>query len=335
MTMKPKILRSQHEHPLVEGALRMNRRHFFGTMSLGIGGLALGNLLKEEAVFDDSVRSGVLDRLHHTPKAKRIIYLFQSGGPSQLDLFDYKPLLNERNGDELPDSVRQGQRLTGMTAGQKSFPMAGAQFAFKQYGASGAWFSELLPYTSQLADELCFVRSMYTEAINHDPAITFFQSGSQQPGRPSMGSWLSYGLGSENKNLPEFCVLLSKGTGRSNAQPLFARLWGSGFLPSMHEGAQFRSGKDPVLYLSNPEGLDRHHRRRALDAFATIHQHRFDQDQDPELLERISQYEMAYRMQTSVPEAMDVSSEPDYIFDLYGDDARRPGTYAANCLACP
>ena len=313
--------------------LKLTRRHFFGKASLGLGALALGGLLNPANIFaDDPERPGILKQLHHPPRAKRIIYLFQSGGPSQLDLFDYKPLLNERNGEDLPESVRQGQRLTGMTAGQKSFPLAGTHFNFSLHGQSGAQISELLPYTSSIADDLCIVRSLHTEAINHDPAITFFQSGSQQPGRPSMGAWLSYGLGSENENLPEFCVMLSKGSGRSNAQPLFARLWGSGFLPSLHEGVQFRSGKDPVLYLSNPEGLDHHHRRRALDYFGKIQQHRFEQEQDPALQTRIAQYEMAYRMQTSVPEVMDISTEPDYIFDLYGEDARRPGTYAANCL---
>ena len=315
--------------------LSLTRRHFFGRASLGLGGMALGSLLNSLSTLagtDDPVRRGVLESLHHRPKARRVIYLFQSGGPSQLDLFDYKPVLNQRNGEDLPESVRQGQRLTGMTAGQKSFPLAGTHFAFERHGDSGAQLSELLPYTASIADELCIVRSLYTEAINHDPAITFFQSGSQQPGRPSIGSWLSYGLGSENKNLPEFCVMLSKGSGRSNAQPLFARLWGSGFLPSLHEGVQFRSGKDPVLFLSNPDGLNAHHRRRALDYFNEIHRLQFETEQDPALQTRIAQYEMAYRMQTSVPEVMDISTEPDYILDLYGDDARRPGSYAANCL---
>ena len=332
---KHRALKEQHGHPLVGDALQMNRRLFFGKMSMGIGGLALSSLIRPRELLADPetpLRRGHLEVLHHVPRAKRVIYLFQSGGPSQHDLFDYKPLLNERNGEELPDSVRQGQRLTGMTIGQKSFPLAGTQFTFDQYGQSGAWFSELLPYTSKLADELCIIRSMHTDAINHDPAITFFQSGSQEPGRPSIGSWLSYGLGSENNNLPEFCVMLSKGTGRSNAQPLFARLWGSGFLPSLYEGAQFRSGEDPVLYLSNPDGLSRHHRRRALDYFSQLQQHRHEQDPDPEIINRIAQYEMAFRMQTSVPEVMDVSVEPDYIFDLYGEEARQPGTYAANCL---
>lgn len=315
-----------------EAALQINRRHFFGKASLGLGGLALGSLLNPLSTLAGSVADRMPGPLHHAPRAKRIIYLFQSGGPSQMDLFDPKPLLIERNGEELPESIRQGQRLTGMTAGQRSFPLAGSHFKFNRYGESGAELSDVIPYTASIADELCIVRSMHTEAINHDPAITFFQSGSQQPGRPSMGSWLSYGLGSENRNLPEFCVMLSKGSGRGNAQPLFARLWGSGFMPSQHEGVQFRSGKDPVLFLSNPEGLSQHHRRRALDTFREIHEHQFEQEQDPAIRSRIAQYEMAFRMQTSVPEVMDVSTEPEYIFDLYGEEARRPGSYAANCL---
>ena len=244
---------------IAEQALQINRRHFFSKASLGLGGLALGSLMNPLSALAGSAES-MLGPLHHAARAKRVIYLFQSGGPSQMDLFDPKPMLIERNGEELPESIRQGQRLTGMTAGQRSFPLAGSHFSFNRYGQSGAEISELLPYTASIADELCIVRSMHTEAINHDPAITFFQSGSQQPGRPSMGSWLSYGLGSGNRNLPEFCVLLSKGSGRGNAQPLFARLWGSGFMPSQHEGVQFRSGKDPVLFLSNPEGLNSHHR---------------------------------------------------------------------------
>lgn len=318
------------DHP----GLKITRRHFFGKASLGLGGLALGSMLNPMVgwAHDDPVRQGILKQLHFAPKVKRIIYLFQSGGPSQLDLFDHKPLLQERNGEPLPESIRQGQRLTGMTAGQKEFPLAGSQFAFQQHGQSGAWVSELMPHTAKIVDDLCFIRSMHTEAINHDPAITFFQSGSQEPGRPSIGSWLSYGLGSENKNLPEFCVLLSRGSGRLSAQPLYARLWGSGFLPSLHEGVQFRSGKDPVLFLSNPDGLNDHHRRRALDYFSQIQQLRFESEQDPEIESRIAQYEMAYRMQTSVPAVMDLSDEPDHIFSLYGEDAKQPGTYAANCL---
>jgi hypothetical protein len=261
-----------------------------------------------------------------------MIYLFQSGGPAQHELFDYKPLLNKMNGEELPDSVRQGQRITGMTAGQKSFPLAGSRFGFQQHGHSGAWLSELLPHTAGIADELCFIKSMHTEAINHDPAITFFQTGSQQAGRPCIGSWLSYGLGSSNKNLPEFCVLLSNGTGKLNAQPLYSRLWGAGFLPSVHQGVQFRSGKDPVLYLSNAPGIDAQTRQSMLETYRGAQELQYEKEQDQEIRTRIAQYEMAYRMQTSIPEVMDVSGEPDYIYDLYGPESRLPGTYAANCL---
>jgi len=247
-------------------------------------------------------------------------------------LFDYKPLLNKMNGEDLPDSVRQGQRITGMTAGQKSFPLAGTQFEFKRYGQSGTWMSNLLPHTAKIADELCIIKSMHTEAINHDPALTFFQTGSQQPGRPCIGSWLNYGLGGIDKDLPEFCVLLSNGTGKLNAQPLYSRLWGSGFLPSLHQGVQFRSAKDPVLYLNNAPGIDAESRRAMLDTYHKIQEMQFEQEQDQEIQTRISQYEMAYRMQTSVPEVMDVSGEQDHIYDMYGPESKIPGTYAANCL---
>jgi hypothetical protein len=267
---------------------------------------------------------------HFLPRARRIIYLFQSGGPSQLELFDYKPQLQQMNGEELPASIRDGQRLTGMTAHQKSFPLAGPQFTFDRYGTSGAWVSELMPYTAQIADELCFIRSMQTDAINHDPAVTFFQTGAQQGGRPSIGAWLSYGLGSENDNLPAFVVLLSRA--REGDQPLYSWLWGSGFLPSQHQGVPFRSGRDPVLYLGNPDGIDKTTRRRMLDVLREMHQEEHARILDPEIDARIAQYEMAYRMQTSVPDAMDLSEEPDYIFDSYGPDSRVPGTFAANCL---
>jgi len=305
----------KHSNPLT-------RRNFLFNSSLAVGGFAFSRLLRP---FSSTIP-------HFTPKVKRMIYLFQSGGPSQHDLFDYKPLLNKMNGEELPDSVRQGQRITGMTAGQQSFPLAGAQFEFKQYGQSGAWLSELLPHTAEIADELCFIKSMHTEAINHDPALTFFQTGSQQPGRPSIGSWLSYGLGSTNKNLPEFCVLLSNGTGKLNAQPLFSRLWGSGFLPSLHQGVQFRSGKDAVLYLSNAPGIDAETRKSMLETYRKAQELQFQSEQDQEIETRIAQYEMAYRMQTSIPEVMDVSGEQDYIYDMYGPESKMPGTYAANCL---
>lgn len=315
---------------------QLNRRHFLSKMSLGIGGLALGSLLGCEGTgatpgeVAPSVLGGILDTTHFAPRAKRVIYLFQSGGPSQLELFDHKPLLRERQGEDLPASVRMGQRLTGMTAYQQTKPMAGSLFDFQQRGQSGAWVSDLMPYTASIADELCFVKTMHTEAINHDPAITFFQTGSQQPGRPSMGSWLSYGLGSLNANLPNFVVLLSRGAIRP--QPIYSRLWGNGFLAALHQGVQFRSGKDPVLYLQNPEGISRESRREVLDQLAQLNQIRMDEFGDPEIHSRIAQYEMAFRMQTSVPEAMDLSSEPDEVFDLYGPDARKPGTYAANCL---
>ena len=267
---------------------------------------------------------------HFPPRVKRVIYLFQSGAPSQLDLFDYKPLLNKMNGQDLPESVRGGQRLTGMTSGQASFPLAGTLFNFKQHGDSGAWMSDLMPYTSKIVDELCFIKSMYTEAINHDPAITFLQTGSQIPGRPSIGSWVSYGLGTDNKNLPEFVVLVTKG--KTGGQPLYSRLWGNGFLPSQHQGVQFRSGKDPVLYLTNPPGVDGMNRRDQLDHLQHLEKLNYQELGDPEIIARMTQYEMAYRMQTSVPKIMDTSDEPDYIYDMYGEDSKKPGTFAANCL---
>jgi hypothetical protein len=263
-------------------------------------------------------------------KVKRVIYLFQSGAPSQLELFDWKPKLRELHGKELPESVRDGQRLTGMTSSQKSFPMVGTKINFNQYGESGAWFSDLLPHTAKLADELCIIKSMHTEAINHDPAVTFFQTGHQQPGRPAMGSWLSYGLGSENSNLPSFVVMLSRGKG--NIQPLASRVWGSAFLPSEHQGVQFRGGENPVLYLNNPNGVDSLSRRKMLDVLAKLNQEQLESFGDPEISARISQYEMSHRMQTSVPELTDLNDEPDSTFRLYGSEAMIPGTYAANCL---
>ncbi|EPR66989.1 DUF1501 domain-containing protein [Cyclobacterium qasimii] len=310
----------------------MDRRQFLTKTSLGLGSVALSSLLDPGSLLANigGDKQAGIGRLPLVPKAKRVIYLFQSGGPSQMELFDYKPLLNERFGQELPASIRAGQRLTGMTSSQNSFPLAGSLFDFSQHGQSAAWVSELMPHTAKIVDELCFVKSMHTEAINHDPAITFFQTGSQLSGRPSMGSWISYGLGSDNKNLPEFCVLLSRG--KAGGQPLYAKLWGSGFLPSLHQGVQFRSGKDPVLYLNNPNGLSVKSRRRMLDALKDLHDIKYDKVMDPEINSRISQYEMAYRMQSSVPDTMDISKEPDYIYDMYGPDSRKPGTFAANCL---
>lgn len=305
-----------------------SRRDFLAKTALGFGALGLSSLINPVGAFGadtDPIGKG----LHFAPKAKRVIYLFQSGAPSHLELFDPKPLLQEMNGKELPESVRQGQRLTGMTAGQTSFPLAGSQFSFKQHGESGAWMSELIPHQAKIADELCIVKSMYTEAINHDPAATFMQTGSQFPGRPAIGSWLDYGLGSDNENLPAFIVLITKGKG---GQPLYARLWGNGFLPAQHQGVQFRAGKDPVLYLNAPKGVDLEDRRMQLDYLRKLQEEQFDTFKDPEIEARIAQYEMAFRMQTSVPEITDTSDEPDAIYDLYGEDARIPGTFAANCL---
>ncbi len=272
---------------------------------------------------------------HVPPKAKRIIYLFQSGAPSQMDLFDPKPSMKEHHGEDLPESIRQGQRLTTMTSGQKSFPVAPSIFKFAQHGESGMWFSELMPHMSKLADRWCMIRSMHTEAINHDPAITFCQTGAQLAGRPSIGSWVSYGLGSENKDLPAYVVLTSFGSGRKDDQPLYDRLWGAGFLPSEHQGVKFRNTGDAVLYLSNPPGVDSSARRSTLERLATLNREHYDRIGDPEIQTRISQYEMAFRMQTSVPDLLDISKEPQSVLDEYGPDVKRPGSYAANCLlAC-
>ncbi len=309
-----------------------NRRLFLRSSALGLGGLALAHLLHRDtatAAEKASVLKGVLDKPHFPPKAKRVIYLFMAGGPSQLDLFDHKPKLNAMNGQDLPASVRMGQRLTGMSAHQAALPLAGSIFKFAKHGKSGATVSDLLPSTAKVVDDLCFVKSVYTEAINHDPAITFFQTGSQLAGRPSFGAWVSYGLGSLNENLPAFVVLVSKDR---TEQGLYARLWGNGFLPSTHQGVQFRAGKDPVLYLKNPDGVSAASRRKMLDRLEDLHRIEADREGDPEIAARVAQYEMAYRMQTSVPEVMDFSKEPASVFDLYGPDAKTPGTFAANCL---
>ncbi len=305
-----------------------SRRDFLARTTLGLGAATLASLLDPVSTFGASPAPNTIGT-HFPPRARRVIYLLQSGAPSQLDLFDYKPALTQYHGEELPPSVRGSQRLTGMTAGQKTFPMVRSPFGFAQHGNSGAWVSDLMPKTAEIVDELCIVRSMYTEAINHDPAVTFLQTGSQQPGRPSMGAWLSYGLGSENANLPSFVVLVTKG---KMGQPLYARLWGNGFLDSRHQGVQFRAGSDAVLYLSNPPGVDSSDRKRHLKYLRKLQVLQSDALEDPEIEAKIAQYEMAYRMQISVPEVMDAADEPDYIFDLYGDDARDPGTYAANCL---
>jgi hypothetical protein len=269
---------------------------------------------------------------HFAPKAKRVIYLFQSGAPSQMDLFDYKPRLTDMRGVDLPDSVRRGQRLTGMTATQERFPIAPSMYRFARHGRSGAWISELMPHLATVADDLCFVKSMHTEAINHDPAITFFQSGAQLAGRPSMGAWLAYGLGSENRDLPAFVVMISQGSGNPADQPLYDRLWGSGFLPSQYQGVKFRSTGDPVLFLSNPDGIDAGTRRRILDDLAQLNQMRLEETGDPEIRTRIAAYELASRMQSSVPDLTDISREPSRVLEMYGPEVRTPGSYAYNCL---
>ena len=267
---------------------------------------------------------------HFKPRAKRVIYLFQHGAPSQMDLFDYKPGLARFRGNDLPDSVRMGQRLTGMTAYQEKFPTAPSIFKFERHGQCGMWLSDLIPHTARVADEISLIRSLHTEAINHDPAVTFFQTGFQLAGRPSIGSWISYGLGSENQSLPAFVVMVSQGTG--GTQALADRTWGSGFLPTVHQGVRFRAGANPVLYLSNPDGYSGQARRRFLDDLTRLNELKFKDYQDPEITTRIAQYEMAFRMQVSVPDLTGLSTEPESVFEMYGPDSRKPGTYAANCV---
>jgi hypothetical protein len=310
-------------NPISERRLLVTRRQFFERA--GVGTAALWSLLSRNAAGGETVP-------HFAPKAKRIIYLFQSGAPSQMDLFDHKPKLADLRGVELPDSVRKGQRLTGMTSRQDSFPVAPSKFRFARHGRCGAPVSELMPRTASVVDDLCFIKSMHTEAINHDPAVTFFQTGAQLAGRPSIGSWLAYGLGSESRDLPAFVVMISQGSGNPNDQPLYDRLWGSGFLPTQYQGVKFRAVGDPVLYLSNPAGLGAAGRRRFLDDLARLNEMHLEQTGDPEVATRIAQYEMAFRMQSSVPELTDLSREPKHVLDLYGPDARKPGTFAANCL---
>jgi len=321
--------------------LLLTRRQLFGRTATGLGTAALASLLNGDlfaAEGDPRLKThGALPALHFAPKAKRVIYLFMSGGPSHIDLFDYKPGLKDHHGQELPGSVRMGQRITGMTSGQKSFPCVAPMFRFTQHGQCGTWISELLPHTAGIVDDIAVVKSLNTEAINHDPAITYIQTGHQQPGRPSLGAWLSYGLGSDNQNLPAFVVLISQGSGNKTDQPIFSRLWGSGFLPSQHQGVRFRSGSDPVLYLSNPPGVDAGTRRHQFDGVGELNRMAQEAFGDPEINTRIAQYEMAYRMQTSVPELTDLAKEPKAVLEMYGVDdkgtARHDdGGYARNCL---
>lgn len=314
---------NDHELPLME-----TRRQLLGKASCGIGGVALASLLNDKLWAGGANRTG---NLHLPPKAKRVIYLFQSGAPSQYELFDHKPVLAQQHGKELPPSFFKGQRQTGMTAGQKK-QVCKSIYRFAKHGQSGNEVSEMLPNLAKVADDLCIVRSMKTDAINHDPAITFFQTGFQQAGRPSMGAWASYGLGSENENLPEFIVMISDGSGKRDSQALYDRLWGSGFLPSSHQGVKFRANGDPILYLTNPRGIDPRSRRRIMDLGNALNQAHFEKVGDPETLTRIRQAELAFKMQTSIPELMDISDETEETFRLYGEAAKRPGTYASNCL---
>ncbi len=319
-------------NPFFDHRLNINRRHFLGKLSIGLGSVALGSLLiKDLFQGEEEPGAALLAGLpHFAPKAKRVIYLFQNGAPSQLETFDYKPTLHKMYGQDLPASVRGGQRLTGMTANQTSFPLVGSYFPFKQYGQSGAWVSDLFPNMAKIVDDLCIIKSMHTDAINHDPALTFMQTGAQQGNRPSMGAWLSYGLGSENQNLPAYCVLLSKGKG--NGQGVYSKLWTNGFLDSKHQGVQFSNSEERVLYLNDQQGLSREDRRTMLDKLNELNAMQFDEIGDPEIRSKIEQYELAYRMQTAVPEITDLSKESDATIKLYGPDCLIPGTYASNCL---
>ncbi len=320
--------------PAQESKILITRRHFFSRTATGIGVAALGSLLNPSllgTLMNAEEGSGFpLSVTHFPARAKRVIYLFMAGGPSQMDLLDYKPTLEGLNESELPESVRMGQRITTMTSGQSAFPVVKSKFKFSQHGQAGAWVSELLPHIAGIVDDLCIIKTVNTEAINHDPAITFIQTGFQQPGRPCMGAWLSYGLGSINKDLPGFIVMISNG--KESDQPLYTRLWGSGFLPSEHQGVQFRGGSDPVLFLSNPPGVSTASRRRMLDTLAELNARRYQAFADPEINTRIAQYEMSFRMQTSVPELVDISDEPQCVLDEYGPDVKKPGTFAYNCL---
>ncbi|RFS16339.1 DUF1501 domain-containing protein [Emticicia sp. C21] len=320
------------ENEFFKNRLNITRRHFLSKSAVGLGSMALGSLLMPNLFSggEENLAQLPLGLPHFAPKAKRIIYLFQNGAPSQLETFDYKPLLNKMAGEDLPESIRGTQRLTGMTANQTKFPLIGSYFGFKQYGQSGAWVSDMLPNMAKIVDDLCIIKTMNTEAINHDPALTFIQTGAQIGNRPSMGAWMSYGLGSENKNLPAFCVLLSRG--RGNGQGVYSKLWTNGFLDSTHQGVVFSSGEDPILYLKDIDGIDKDSRRRMLDKLSELNHLGFETSGDPEVQAKVQQYEMAYRMQTAVPELTDLSKEPDHIVKMYGPECLVPGTYQANVL---
>ncbi|MGE4003188.1 MAG: DUF1501 domain-containing protein, partial [Planctomycetaceae bacterium] len=309
-----------------------NRRTFLQNGGIGLGAAALSTLLPQGAAQAAPAVGGLPGLPHFPPTAKRVIYMFQSGAPSQFETFDYKPQLVPLRKTDLPDSVRMGQRLTGMTSGQKAFPVAPSIFKFNQHGECGTWISELLPHTARIVDDIAVVRSVHTEAINHDPAITFIQTGSQIAGRPSMGAWVAYGLGTMNRDLPTFVTLISRPVGGTGGQPLYDRLWGSGFLPSRYQGVKLRSGNEPVLYLKTPEGYSQNTRRRMLDDIAALNRIAFERTSDPEVLTRIEQYELAFRMQAAVPELTDIHGEPQHVLEKYGPDVERPGSYARNCL---
>lgn len=323
-------------HPIDQYELQMTRRQLLARGRGCLGAAALASLMQADPQATagptrSAANPGLPGLPHFAPTAKRVIYLFMAGGPSHIDMFDYKPALRDIHGTELPESIRDGQRLTGMSSGQASFPCVAPMFTFDRYGERGTWVnSDLLPHTASIVDDMTIIRTMNTEAINHDPAMTYINTGTQQLGRPSMGSWLSYGLGSPNENLPAYVTMIS--VGAKPGQALFSRLWGSGFLPSKHQGVQFRSGGDPVLYLGNPSGVSAEMRRTMLDGIAELNATRFEDVGDPEIQARIAQYEMAYRMQTSVPDLMEMQSESESTLDLYGPDARKPGTFAANCV---
>jgi hypothetical protein len=318
--------------PIQDHMRVMTRRHFFGAGAMGLGTAALASLLPPRAAAQESPTGGLPGLPHFAPKAKRAIYLFMNGGPSQMDLFDYKPAMNKLFDKDLPESIRKGQRLTTMTSGQSRFPIAPSKYKFKRQGKAGTWVSELLPHTAKVVDDIALIQTVNTEAINHDPAVTYICTGHQIPGRPSLGAWLSYGLGTMNRNLPAFVVMTATWTGRKEAQAIYNRLWGSGFLPSKHQGVALRSQGDPVLFLSNPPGVRPEVRRRMLDSLARLNQKQLDLVADPETQARIAQYEMAFRMQSSVPELTNTSGEPKRVLDLYGPDVHKPGTFAASCL---
>ncbi len=316
-------------NPIHEHLQAITRRHFFRRGALGLGAAALATMLPDRS---PAATGGLPELPHFPPKAKRVIYLFQNGGPCQMDLWDYKPKMNDWFDKDLPESVRNGQRLTTMTSGQARFPIAPSKFKFAQHGKCGTWVTELLPWTAKVVDDLCVINSIHTEAINHDPAVTYICTGHQLPGRASLGAWLSYGLGAVNENLPNFVVMTSSWSAKGDPQALYNRLWGSGFLPSKYQGVRLRSQGDPVLFLNNPDGVDADTRRRMLDALNKLNQKQLDEVADPETQARIAQYEMAFRMQTSVPDLVDISKEPKSVLDLYGPDVHKPGTFAASCL---